>query len=202
MPLSILLNLADVQKNGLQWLASRLEPSRLIYIGLRDLDPFEKDMIAHCGLNKYDMNDIRRYGMATIAAKVAALIGQNPFHVSFDIDSVDPNFAPATGICVADGLTLGELELLGDSLLVKESLKSIDIVEVNPLIGSSQQVEKTYFAAFNFLKTIKSLTQGLSNNKCSKMNSYCLADPNQGGPNDAISRSNKTQHAPQMESSI
>lgn len=183
MPLAILMNLAEIKKKNFQWLGGVLDPSKLIYIGLRDLDPFETEMIKQYGITNYDIADVKKRGMTAIAEEVAKLIGKNPFHVSFDIDSMDPVFAPATGICAADGLTPTDLEILGKHFLASENLKSIDVVEINPSIGTPSQVEQTYFNAFSFLKNLQqSFNKGVS---------Y-----------DAVSRSNQVKHQTKMESCL
>jgi arginase len=183
MPLSILLNLQKIQKRNFQWLAAKLDPSKLIYVGLRDLDPFEKEIINQYNIKNYDIELVRKLGMASIAIEIKNHIGGRPLHVSFDIDCLDPALAPATGLCVPEGLSLQDLEILGTNVLPLTNLKSVDVVEVNPLIGSSYQVEKTFFAAFNFLKTIQAI-------------------PIKGGSYDAIGRSNQTKHSSQVESSL
>lgn len=183
MPLAILLNLAQVQDKKLPWLQSYLNPKKLIYIGLRDLDPFEKEMIKDYDILNYDMDDIRRRGMSAIAAEISKLVQNQALHVSFDIDSIDPIYAPSTGICVSAGLNLNDLEILGTAILTNENLKSVDIVEINPAVGSPQQVAQTYLVAFNFLKNIE-----YSSNK--------------GVSYDTVSRSNQTKHQVAMESRL
>ncbi len=71
-----------------------------------------------------------------------------PLHVSVDIDSLDPWFAPSTGTPVLGGLNLTELMYIGNSVHETGKLKTLDLVEVNPLLGSNEHdINKTVFSA-------------------------------------------------------
>ncbi|MBC7712457.1 MAG: arginase [Rhizobacter sp.] len=154
MPLAVLLNLNGIRTKYFKWIESSLKPEKLIYIGLRDVDPFEKNIIDSLGIKAYSYSEIQKRGMTVIAKEIHAMTKGNPIHASFDIDSVDPKFAPSTGVPVKSGLTPNDLDILGEELLKKSDVRSMDIVEVNPELGNSNQVERTFFIAFNFLKSV------------------------------------------------
>jgi arginase len=152
MPLSVLFNLERTQSQHLSWMNSRLDPRKLIYVGVRDLDPFEKEIIHKYGVKAYTAKDVRQRGMTAIMNEVLTLVGGNPLHLSFDIDSLDPEHAPSTGVPVADGLQLNDLRSLGKALSESKNLRSLDIVEVNPTLGSADDMLKTYFAALTLIR--------------------------------------------------
>ena len=154
MPLAVLLNLENIATENFKWLGKSLMPKNLIYIGLRDVDPFELSIIESLNIKSYFYSDIYNLGMRNIAKEILAITSGHPVHVSFDIDSIDPYFAPSTGVPVTNGLTPNELNTLGEQLLSHSNIKSIDIVEVNPVLGTEDQVDQTYLIAFNFLKSI------------------------------------------------
>jgi arginase len=151
MPVAILLNLHGLQETHFPWLQGRLKPENLIYLGLRDLDPFEQQMLVELGIHHYTMSDIRHLGIRRVAAEILRSTRNHSLHISFDIDSVSPEFAPATGVPVAEGFTLAELRQLGRDLSLHPGLKSLDVVEINPELGSSSQVTDTYIAAFHLM---------------------------------------------------
>jgi arginase len=71
-----------------------------------------------------------------------------PLHVSVDIDSLDPWYAPCTGTPVLGGLTLPEIMYIGNKIHETGKLRTLDLVEVNPLLKSCENdVEKTIFSA-------------------------------------------------------
>ncbi len=71
-----------------------------------------------------------------------------PLHCSVDIDSLDPWFAPCTGTPVLGGLTLQEVMYIGNAIHETGKLKTLDLVEVNPLLKETEKdIEKTVFSA-------------------------------------------------------
>ncbi|MBC7428597.1 MAG: arginase [Bacteriovorax sp.] len=154
MPLAVLLNLNGIRTKYFKWLECSLNPAKLIYVGLRDVDLFEKNAIESLGIKTFQYKDIQKSGMKAVAEEILVMTSGNPVHVSFDIDSVDPRFAPSTGVPVKSGLTPNDLNILGEELLKKSNVRSLDIVEVNPELGTSSQVERTFLIAFNLLKSV------------------------------------------------
>lgn len=86
---------------GFEWLANYLPPERLVFIGLRDIDPEERLIIKNNKIKYFSMHEVDRYGIGTVmetALKYLDPENKNfPIHVSFDIDSVDPQYAIGTG---------------------------------------------------------------------------------------------------------
>ena len=79
----------------------------IAYIGLRDIDDTELDIIKKCGILAFDMNDIDRLGIKEVLRQSMNKIdpkNDRQIHLSFDIDAIDPSLAPATGTPVRGGL--------------------------------------------------------------------------------------------------
>lgn len=157
MPLAFLLRLIrnEQMPAGWDWLAATpaLHPSRLVYIGLRDLDAGEKKLIRDLNITAYTMSDIDRYGIGRVMEMTLSHLSKPsttsqhaggggayaPIHLSFDIDAVDPTIAPSTGTAVPGGLNYREAHYLCESLAESGLLGSMDMVEVNPLLGMAGQ---------------------------------------------------------------
>jgi arginase len=154
MPMAILLNLDNVAISNFKWITHFLDPKKLIYVGLRDLDPFEKDIISLLKINSLSFEDIQKNGICFAAKKIVEIVKDNPVHISFDIDSVDPYYAPSTGVPVEKGFTPFDLEVLGSVFFQRLNIRSVDVVEVNPCIGTGLEVDQSYITAFNFLKSV------------------------------------------------
>ncbi|HWU45058.1 MAG TPA: arginase family protein, partial [Bdellovibrio sp.] len=116
MPVSILMNLQEIASRHFPWLEAKLQPEKLIYVGVRDLDPFEKATVQKLGIETHTASDIRESGMSKIARKISEKVAHKPLHISFDIDSLSPEVAPATGVPVEDGLSLEDVKILGRAL--------------------------------------------------------------------------------------
>ena len=64
-----------------------------------------------------------------------------PIHLSFDVDALDPMWAPSTGTPVRGGLTLREGDFICESVHETGSLVAVDLVEVNPSLASESAKE-------------------------------------------------------------
>lgn len=139
MPVAFLMRLCDqdyVKFNN------ALMPNKIIYIGLRDVDPPEWTYIEKLGIKYYDMDFITKFGIDYVISEIKSKVGDNYIHISLDIDGIDPNYIPSTGTAVPDGLSVEDVTKVINSLK-SDKLKSIDIVEFNPLIGSIDDVNLT-----------------------------------------------------------
>ena len=71
-------------------------------------------------------------GVGPVVADALASLGAGPLHLSLDIDSVDPHFAPGTGTAARGGLSYREIHYICEELALTRRLVSMDLVEVNP----------------------------------------------------------------------
>src|SRR5437773_5539366 len=111
--------------------ASGIEPSRVVIAGGRDYDPEELDFIAKNGVLLVSAVEIAR-DLPAAARKIAERLAGHKVHVSFDIDALDPAYAPGTEIPSAGGLSSRQaLELLRGAT-ERSRLVGFDVVEVSP----------------------------------------------------------------------
>lgn len=139
MPLSFLTGLAkEDNPDYFGWLKdeNRISVKKLVYIGLRDVDPEEKRILRENGIRAFSMYDVDRHGIGRVMEMALAHIGTDtPIHLSFDVDALDPMWAPSTGTPVRGGLTLREGDFICESIHETGSLVAIDLVEVNPKLA-------------------------------------------------------------------
>lgn len=154
MPLAALMNLGGFGARTFPWLKNHLNPKNLLLLGVRDLDPFEKNTLQELGIQAYSAEQLRLMSAQAVTKLIHDFAKNDPLHVSFDIDSVDPEHASATGVPVDDGFRPTELLVLGHALRRCPGLFSLDIVEVNPLLGSGPEVRETMRTALRFLESI------------------------------------------------
>jgi arginase len=136
---------------GCEWLAEYgaplLDPSSLVYVGLRDVDAEERKAIRKLGILAFTMTDIDHYGIGKVMdmalEHLMATDPDRPLHLSFDIDAVDPEHAPATGTAVRGGLTYREAHYVCESVAASGALASADIVELNPTLSDDSGAEET-----------------------------------------------------------
>ncbi len=83
------------------------------------------------GAHVHTIESLADRGVAAVAAEIRQAVGRRPVYLSFDVDAVDPAFAPGTGTPVPGGLTSREaLQLLRG--LAGVALVGMDLVEVCP----------------------------------------------------------------------
>ncbi|TFJ81342.1 hypothetical protein NSK_007303 [Nannochloropsis salina CCMP1776] len=161
MVLSFLMNL-DNSRNmkGFHWLNDEsipvLLPTRLVYVGLRDLDKGEKAFIRSLGIKAYTMHEVDKFGIGKIMEMVLDhILGRTdrPLHLSFDIDAVDPLYAPSTGTRVAGGLSYREAYYICEEVAHSGCLASMDLVEVNPTLTTAGGDERTVDMAVGLISS-------------------------------------------------
>jgi arginase len=140
------MSLAALTGDGLPELVNvgrkgpKIKPEDVVVIGVRQLDPVEKQRLRDSGITVFTMRDIDEEGINIVARKALAHLNHLPrLHVSLDIDSLDPKEAPGVGTPVNGGLTLREAHLLMEILADSERLCALDIVEINPILDHQNQ---------------------------------------------------------------
>ena len=127
--------------------ASGIEPSRVVIAGGRDFDPEELDFIAGNGVLLVSSAEIAR-DLPAAARKIASRLAGEKVHVSFDIDVLDPAFAPGTEIPSAAGLSSRQALDLLRGATERSRLVGFDVVEVSPPFDNG---DITVFAALKMI---------------------------------------------------
>ena len=121
-------------------------PKNAVLVGGRDIDkPGEINNLKNAGVTIFTTEDIRNLGIDYVYNKAFEIAsnGTNGVHVSYDLDVIDPNIAPGVSIPAVDGINLEEAYSFADYMIKnKEEIKSIDLVELNPLRDIENKTEK------------------------------------------------------------
>ncbi|XP_017776807.1 PREDICTED: arginase, hepatic [Nicrophorus vespilloides] len=158
---------------GMDWQKPMISLRNIAYVGLRDVDVYERLVIDKLGITAFGIEDIEKYGIHSVINM--ALEKVDPYqnrsiHVSYDIDSLDALEAPSTGTAVRGGLTLREGIHLMEMVANTGRLGAIDLVEVNPSIGSASDVRNTVDAAIHIIMaSLGHKRQGLRIKKIQEM---------------------------------
>ncbi|KAI4241574.1 MAG: hypothetical protein LQ352_007419 [Teloschistes flavicans] len=136
MPVAFLAGLATEKREDVfGWLQEdqRISLKKLVYIGLRDVDRGEKSILRDNGIKAFSMHDVDKHGIGRVMEMALGHIGTDtPIHLSFDVDALDPQWAPSTGTPVRGGLTLREGDFIAECVHETGNLIAMDLVEVNP----------------------------------------------------------------------
>ncbi|UXN07962.1 agmatinase [Bartonella sp. HY761] len=108
-----------------------LDPTLTIQIGIRGSSEYLWEFSYASGMSVIHAEEIQKRGIAAIIETTRKLIGDHPVYLSFDIDSLDPAFAPGTGTPEVGGLTTREAQELLRGLAGINIIGG-DVVEVSP----------------------------------------------------------------------
>lgn len=135
MPVAVLTGkgipkLINLGRKGL-----KLRATDIVIIGVRDLDIEERLLLKESGITIFTMRDIDDQGVSSITRQALDMLSSLPqIHVSLDMDSLDPDEAPGVGTPVPGGLTYREAHLLMELLADDGRVRSMDVVEINPIL--------------------------------------------------------------------
>ena len=135
MPLAALCGrglpeLVDLGRKG-----AKLRAEDVMLIGIRSLDESEAQMIRESRMGIYTMREIDERGIAEVTREALRRLNHHTrIHVSLDMDSLDPMYAPGVGTPVPGGLTSREAHLLMEIIADNGRVASVDCVEINPIL--------------------------------------------------------------------
>lgn len=136
MPLAASMGLGYKELVNLYGFAPKLKPENCAVIAARSIDSQERLNIKKLGLSVYTMSDVDKLGVHRIITRVLKQFKEkvDHIHVSFDVDSVDPNFAPGVGTPVPGGLNYREAHSIMESIAECGCMNSLEVAEVNPIL--------------------------------------------------------------------
>jgi arginase len=143
MPVASLVGLGDSRLVNIGGAGAKVRTEDIVMIGIRSVDHGERELLRQHGAHLYTMREVDTLGMAKIALEtLEKLKDVDRIHVSFDADSLDPSIAPGVGTPVPGGLSYREAHLLMEMLSDSGRVKSLDLVEVNPVLDRENMTAK------------------------------------------------------------
>ena len=141
MPLACCLGRGPRELTHIFEYAPMVEGKNVILIGVRDVDISERQIVRESGIRAFTMRDIDERGLTNVMKEAIALAndGTSGFHLSLDMDAVDPDEAPGVGTPVRGGMTYREAHLAMETICDCSRMVSMEIVEVNPVLDSANR---------------------------------------------------------------
>ncbi len=114
----------------------KVDGKNVALVGIRDVDITERPIVRESGVTAFTMRDIDELGLREVMKRAIAIASQGTagFHLSFDMDFVDPMEAPGVGTPVRGGVTYREAHLAMETICDCSRMVSMEIVEVNPVL--------------------------------------------------------------------
>ena len=133
-----------------------LKPQNIYFLGARALDPGEKEMAAKLNMYICSSEQLNASDPEEVIVDILSDIkrkGIDHIHLSFDVDVIDPRYAPGTGVPEKDGITPALAYELVKACMNSGLIRSIDLVELNVLLDKSQKTKELFE---NLLKVVLS----------------------------------------------
>ena len=133
MPLAVLLGRGAPQLTGIEGFSPKLDPRFCAHIGARDVDQGERELIRQTGFRFFTMREIDERGMKVCMDEAIAIASKAPagYHVTLDVDALDPGDAPGSGTVVRGGLTYREAHLAMEKIAEAGGALALEVVEIN-----------------------------------------------------------------------
>ena len=135
MPLAVLLGRGH---SALIERGPQVKPGQVCVLAAREIDPGERRLIRELGVRVFTMSEIDDRGLSTCMDEALERVtaGTAGFHLSLDLDALDPRLAPGVGTPVRGGLTYREGHLVCEKAARSGGIVSLDMVELNPVLDS------------------------------------------------------------------
>jgi arginase len=136
MPLACIAGMGPPELTDLFGYQPKVAHRNTVIVGLRDVDEMEKLQVRESGVRAFTMRDIDERGLRSVMEEAIRLACDDTagFHLSLDMDFVDPKDAPGVGTPVRGGATYREAHLAMEMICDSRHMVSMEVVEVNPVI--------------------------------------------------------------------
>ncbi len=135
MPLGSIMGYGAPELVNLGGFSPKIDPDNVVLIGIRQVDDGEREIVLRSGIHHYEMKLVDQRGIGPIMQEAIEFVsrGTTGIHVSFDMDAVDPDYAPGVGTPVPGGLNMRESHLIMEMVADTERMVSLEIAELNPI---------------------------------------------------------------------
>lgn len=141
MPFSAILGHGAKELTHICDFAPKVYPDDCVLIGARSVDPEEAVALKASGIRVVTMRELDERGMSAVMDEAMWLASRRTagFHVTMDMDFVDPDFAPGVGTPVPGGPTYRESHLAMEKIADSGKMLSFELTEVNPILDISNR---------------------------------------------------------------
>lgn len=141
MGLAVTLGMGDPRLTELEGPAPKIRPERTVLFGARDIDREERPTVRESGIRVFTMREIDEKGIGRVLDEALEIVNRDTagFYVSWDMDFVDPNYAPGVGTPVRGGVNYREGHLALEIISDTAGMIAMDLVETNPILDDRNQ---------------------------------------------------------------
>jgi len=138
MPLACCLGHGPDELTKLGSTLPMVDPEHCVLIGIRSVDPTEKALVRASGVKVYTMREVDVLGMDRVMKEAIEIVTKDTagFHLTFDVDGLDPYEAPGVGTPVRGGVTEREAHVLMENAAESGQLLGLELTELNPILDT------------------------------------------------------------------
>ena len=135
MPLASIMGFGSPELVDLGGFSPKVDPDNVALIGIREVDDGEREIVLQSGIHYFEMMKVDARGMSAVMEQALAIAsrGTAGIHLSFDMDVVDPEYAPGVGTPVRGGFNMRESHLLMELMADSGRMVSLEMAELNPI---------------------------------------------------------------------
>jgi arginase len=141
MPLAALLGRGAKELTNVAGFSPKVLPENTAIIGARSVDPGEREIARSLGVRVFTMSECDEKGFSAVVKEAIEIASRNTagFHVTMDMDFIDPFYAPGVGTPERGGATYRESHLAMEKLSDSGRVLSVELTEVNPVYDTANQ---------------------------------------------------------------
>jgi arginase len=136
MPLASIMGYGPIELTHIFGFSPKIQPENAVMIGIREVDPLERELVKKSGVRVFTMKEIDRRGLGTIMDEALSIVtkGTEGFAVTLDADFLDPYESPGVATPVRGGANYREAHLAMEMVADTKKMVSFEITEINPIL--------------------------------------------------------------------
>jgi arginase len=136
MPMAGLMGYGPMQLTHIFGFSPKIQPEHAVQIGIREVDPAERQLVKKSGIRIFTMKEIDRRGIGTVMDEALSIVtkGTAGFAVTLDADFLDPYESPGVATPVRGGADYREAHLAMEMIADTNKMVSFEIAEINPIL--------------------------------------------------------------------
>lgn len=141
MPLACCIGRGPEELANILEFSPKVDPRNVVLIGIREVDQEERELVRTSGVTVFTMRQIDEMGLRATMEHALEVVnrGTAGFHLSLDMDAIDPVEAPGVGTPVQGGMTYREGHLAMEMICDGSRMLSMELVEVNPVLDTANR---------------------------------------------------------------
>ena len=136
MPMAAIMGYGPIELTHIFGFSPKIQPERAVMIGIREVDPQERELVKSSGVRVFTMKEIDRRGIGSVMDEALSIVTKDTdgFTVTLDADFLDPYESPGVATPVRGGADYREAHLAMEMVADTKKMVSFEITEINPIL--------------------------------------------------------------------